>query len=389
MSTRCRVAIVGAGPYALSIASFLGRAGIDHRVFGEVMGFWHGMPTGMFLRSFRKASSITDPDRALSLDGYEAATGRKISFPIPLADFLDYGHWFQQQANVDVDSRRVAALTRNGDGFHIALDDGESLDSSNVVVAVGIAPFAWKPPEFEGLDPALVSHSSERTEFGAFSGREVLVIGAGQSALESAVFLSEAGASIELLARRQDLRFLRGESLYESHGFVSNLLYPEWGVGPPGVNWLMGRPGLYRCLPSRMAEPLAYRAIRPAGSGWLQPRLENVRLSTGRTVTSARTADSKVHVSLDDGTERVVDHVVLGTGYRIDLRRYSFMDRDIVAKVRLKASSPRLSPAFESTVPGLYFVGAPAAASAGPGLRFVSHTGFPARAITRSVRDKA
>ena len=387
MSSRCRVVIVGAGPYSLSAAAFLRRAGVEHRVFGEVMGFWRTMPTGMFLRSFRKASSIADPDRALNLDGYEAATGRRIAFPIPLADFVDYGHWFRRQAEVEVDPRRVSAVKLNGEGFRLVLDDGESFDARNVVVAAGIAPFAWKPPAFDGLGPELVTHSSEHRDYEGFRESRVIVVGAGQSALEAAVFANDAGAETELIARQPELRFLRGESLYESAGLVSNLLYPEWGVGPPGVNWLMGRPRLYRCLPSQLAEPLAYRAIRPAGSGWLHPRLKGVRVTTGRSVISAHAHGSGLRLALDDGSERDVDHVVVGTGYRIDLRRYAFLDADLVARIRLKGPSPDLSATFESSVPGLYFVGAPAAASEGPGLRFVSHTGFAAKAIVRRLRE--
>jgi hypothetical protein len=385
VSRTCRVAVVGAGPYALSTAAFLGRAGIEARVFGEVMGFWHTMPSGMLLRSYRKQSSIADPKRALSLDAYEARTGKKLGTPVSLTEFIDYGLWFQQQARVEVDPRRVSGVASNGAGFGLLLSDGEMLDAANVVVAAGIGAFPWKPSPFDALDTPLVSHSSDHTGYAGFRNSRVLVIGAGQSALETAALLQEAGASTEILVRRPALRFLHGENLNERNGLLSHLLYPEWSVGPPGVNLLVGLPTLYRRLPTRLAEPLAYRAIRPAGSDRLQPKLEHVRVSTGRTVASVHAADSTLRLELDDGSERVVDHVVLGTGYRVDLSRYGFLDSALLPRVRMKGLSPKLSSAFESSVPGLYFVGAPAAASAGPGLRFVSHTGFAARAITRNV----
>ena len=144
--------IVGAGPYALSTAAFLRRAGVEPRVFGEVMGFWNAMPRGMYLRSARKASSIADPDRALRLEGYEASIGRKLTVPTTLEDFIDYGRWFREQVGVEVDPRRVTHVA-NGAGFRVTTDDGEEIQAAHVVVAVGIEPFAWKPEMFDGLRP--------------------------------------------------------------------------------------------------------------------------------------------------------------------------------------------------------------------------------------------
>src|SRR5207253_10808444 len=119
-----------------------------------------------------------------------------------------------------------------------------------------------------------------------------------------------------------------------------------------------------------LGDPLARRSVRPAGAVWLRPRLEGVRITTGRTVESVQTAGSQLTLKLDDGDERSVDHVVLGTGYRIDLGRYSFLDPDLLALVRLTGAYPRLSASYESSPPALHFVVAPAAASAGPGMRF-------------------
>jgi hypothetical protein len=93
----------------------------------------------------------------------------------------------------------------------------------------------------------------------------------------------------------------------------------------------------------------------------------------------------ELRLTVDDERPRCVDHLMFGTGYRVDLSRYSFLDRGLREQIRLIGTYPRLSSGFESSVQGLHFVGAPAAASAGPGMRFVSHTGFVARAITRDI----
>jgi thioredoxin reductase len=348
------------------------------------MGFWETMPQGMFLRSFRTASNIADPRRRLSLDRYEDAVGRKIDSPVPLDEFIAYGRWFQEQAVPDVDPRLAATVRREDAGFQLTLDDGELLSARRVVVAAGIAPFAWRPPEFEGLADGQVSHSSEHRLFDQFKGCRVVVVGGGQSALESAALLHEAGADVEVLVRSQTIRFLRGERLYASSGVLRTLLYPPLGVGPPGLNMVMGTPRLYRLLPRAASAPLAYRTIRPAAAGWLRPRLADVKITMARSVTSV-SANGSVRLNLRDGSERTADHVLLGTGYRVDVQRYGFLDSALATAIHTANGYPVLSRFFESSVEGLYFLGAPAAASAGPGMRFVSHTGPAAAAVAQSV----
>jgi FAD-dependent urate hydroxylase len=381
----CDVAIVGAGPYALSTAAFLRRIGAEVRVFGKPMGFWESMPVRMFLRSYWSASSVADPDRSLSLDHYEATLGRPIPSPLPLQDFITYGRWFQERAVPDVDTRHVTRVTRAGEGFLLALDDGEPVRAHRVIVAAGIAPFAWRPPGFDGFDRDLVSHTSEHRLFDEFRGLSVLVIGAGQSALESAALLHEAGAEVEVLVRSRAIQFLRGERLYSRAGVLRDLLYPPHGVGPPGLNVVMGTSSLYRKLPRRLSVPLAQRSIRPAGAAWLRPRLADVKITTGHSVTSAATVAGHVRLCLDDGSERTAERLLLGTGYRVDVRRYAFLDAALVNAIRTVDGYPVLSQAFESSVEGLHFLGAAAAASAGPGMRFVSHTGPAAAAIRQSL----
>ena len=212
----------------------------------------------------------------------------------------------------------------------------------------------------------------------------MVVVGGGQSALESAALLYEAGADVEVLVRSETIHFLRGERVYANAGVLRNLLYPPLGVGPPGLNMVMGMPRLYRMLPRAASEPLAYRTIRPAAAAWLRPRLADVRITMGQSVASAA-SNGGVCLKLGDGSERVADHVLLGTGYRVDIRRYSFLDPALATAVRTRDGYPVLSRFFESSVEGLYFLGAVAAASAGPGMRFVSHTGPVAAAVRRSI----
>ena len=387
MTTSCQVAIVGSGPYGLAAAAYLRSAHVETRVFGESMEFWRRqMPVGMFLRSSWEASHISDPHHALTLDAYQAAHGVELSRPVPLDDFVAYGEWFQRQAAPDLDRRRVARIEPASAGFLLLLEDGEPLRAQRVVVATGIAPFAHRPAPFDALPPALASHSSDHGDLRRFAGRQVVVIGGGQSAIESAVLLHEGGADVEVIVRAPRVRWLRRSAfLHRQRGFVRRLLYPPTDVGPPGLNQIVARPRWFRRLPRGLQRRIAHRSIRPAAAGWLFPRAGGVRITTGRLVVSATPAGERLRITLDDGTGRCVDHALLATGYRVDVSRYAFLAPELARSVRRADGYPQLADGFESSAPGLHFLGAAAAESFGPLMRFVSGTGYAARALTRCV----
>ncbi len=379
--------IVGAGPYGLAAAAYLRSAGIDTRVFGDPMEFWQKqMPAGMRLRSGWEACSISDPHRAFTLDRFNDEQGLHLSYPVLLERFIEYGRWFQRRLVPDLDGRRVKRIDLAREGFQLTLDDGELLRASRVVVAAGIAPFAWRPPQFEGLPREMVSHTSEHADLRVFGGRRVAVVGAGQSALESAALLHEGGAETEVIMRAR-------QPLWIGQNFVKRLpkpyrfvFYPPTDVGPPGLNWLVAMPDLFRRLPQDMQDRAAYRAIRPMGGFWLRDRVEGVvKITTGTTVAAATVEGGKVRLQLDDGTERCVDAVLLGTGYRVDVTRYPFLTSEVLRSLRLADGYPELTDGLESSVPGLHFLGAPAARSFGPLMRFVSGTGYATRSLARRI----
>ena len=124
----CDVAVIGAGPYGLSAGVHLKAKGIAVRVFGEPMEFWaHKMPEGMLLRSPRVASSLSDPDRAFTLEAYEAASKKEPCAPLPLGTFVEYGKWFRHQLGSDLDQRTVLRVDRDQPGFRLTLQDGEEV----------------------------------------------------------------------------------------------------------------------------------------------------------------------------------------------------------------------------------------------------------------------
>ena len=387
-----QVAIIGAGLYGLATAAHLRAAKIETCVFGEPMEFWQNqMPEGMLLRSSWDACHIADPQCTSTLDNYLASQAVPVPRPVPLDRFIDYGRWFQKRMVPDVDRRRVVGVEKAGRGFRLDLNDGDCVQVQRVIVATGISLFARRPPQFSGLPLALVSHTSEHRNLKRFAGQRMVVIGAGQSALETAALLHEIGAAeVEILARQakvrwldQKLRWLKSEA-----NPIRPLLYPRTDVGPPGLNLIVATPELFKRLPRLLQDKIAYRSIRPAGTGWLVPRLREVRITTGVAVNSVRATGECLSLDLSDGSKRALDHVMLATGYQVDVSRYEFLSTGLLKQLRLSDGYPVLDAGFESSLPGLHFVGAPAARSFGPLCRFVSGTPFTARALTRRVLGK-
>src|SRR6266850_285186 len=101
MTTCSNVAVIGAGPYGLSIASHLRECGIDFRIFGSPMHSWRvRMPKGMFLKSEGIASSLYDPEYRYTLQHFCAVNGfayADYNCPVSLQTFTAYGQFFQQR----------------------------------------------------------------------------------------------------------------------------------------------------------------------------------------------------------------------------------------------------------------------------------------------------
>jgi Pyridine nucleotide-disulphide oxidoreductase len=379
------VAIVGAGPYGLTAATYLRRAGVDIRIFGDPMSFWHSMPAGMLLRSNWTATSIAEPNGPLSLDAFCAEAGVHIGRPVPLDRFIEYGTWVQQQVAPDVDRRQVETLDAEGRGFQLVLADGERLSARRVAVAAGIQPFAYRPAFADGLVPELASHTGEHRDLTLFRDARVLVVGGGQSALESAALLHESGAQAEVIVRSDHLNWLHGGKYHRKLGRFAPLLYAPTDVGPLGLSRLVARPDLFRRFPHRIQDPLAYRSIRPAGAAWLAPRLQNVPIRMSRSIVLAEPDSGSLRVTFLGGDTRTVDHLLFGTGYRVDVSRYPFLAPSLLARVRRVNGYPVLGRGLESSVAGLHFLGAPAAWSFGPIMRFISGGWYTGRALTQVV----
>ena len=378
--------VVGAGPSGLAAARHLREAGTRIKVFGSAMQFWREhMPRGMQLRSSWVASEIADPRHELTLARYRQQARSWFASPIPIEHYIGYGEWYARQTVPDLDERRVESIERVEDYFAVVASDGEVVETRNVVVATGMCPFARRPRPFEGMPAELVSHSFEHRDFARLSGRRVLVIGGGQSALESAALLKEAGAEPELVVRAPRVRWLRPHALPRR---LNRLLYPPTDVGPIGMNWVVAAPDLYRRLSRGLQERILATAAPPAGATWLRERLADVPIRLGSEPGEAARVNGHVVVRLVDGEELAANHVVLATGYHCDIARCGILSEPLVREIRTAGGSPLLGADMQCSVQGLYFVGASAARSFGPIMRFVTGSWFAAPAVTAGIAGR-
>ena len=387
-SVDCELTIVGAGPYGLSAASHLLEAEVEPRIHGKPMEFWdRNLPPGMILRSPREASTISDPKARFTLEAYESARNLTPEKRVSRETFVNYGKWFESHLSSHLDRRCVNRVERQNGHFRVTLEDGEQFLSARVVVAAGIGSFKKTPHPFNQLPDALVSHCYDGRGFQTL-GTRVAVIGAGQSALESAALLREAGVEVEVVARAPQLRWIGMHKRLHELGLISKLLYSKHDVGPIGISRLVAYPGLVRRIPLPLRDRIRIRAVKPAGAPWLISRLAGVTMTTGRCVVEAAEVEGRVQLTLNDGTKREVDHVLLGTGYQADLSQYKFLDSRLLEQIRLLDGYPDVRSGFISSVPGLHFIGAAAARIFGPLLYFVAGTEFTSRELTSFIRAK-
>jgi FAD-dependent urate hydroxylase len=379
------VVVVGAGPYGLSTAAHLLGRGLKVAVFGKTLGMWRDhMPKGMLLRSHWWATNLSDPEGRYEFEAFFKDSRYEAGYPLPIDAFVDYGLWFQQRAVPDVDETWVSSIARQDGQFLVTLEDGREVRSRMVVMAIGLAHYAHRPAPFADLPAELVSHSSEHGDFSRFRGREVIVIGGGQSAIEYTALLAEAGAAVHTVARRRIL-WLAPDRTY-TRGTFDRLLAPDAGVAPGWPNWVLDHmPYLFHRFPQSWKD--WYNGNYESGAtDWLRDRvIGKATLRPGQVVTQLAVSGGKVEAALSDGVTLRADHVLLATGFKVDLNRLTMIHPSLRAAISTDRAIPVLDSWFQSSVPGLYFVGATSLRAFGPLYRFVAGCGAAARRVAAAV----
>jgi thioredoxin reductase len=348
------------------------------------------MPAGMFLKSEGFASDLYDPERRFTLKRFCAQHGvsyAETGLPISLETMAAYGLCFQQQLVPELETRTVVALEHSDKDFLLQLDNGETLTAGRVIVAAGSSYFQYVPPSLAHLPAQFLSHSCEHHDLSRFTGRDVTVVGGGASALDLAALLYESGSQVRLVVRQPSLAFVSTPS---RRSLWHRIRYPMSGIGGGWRSrFFADAPMLFRYLPQDIRLRTIKTYLGPAGAWFIKDRIVGrVPFLLSHIPSHAAVRDGRVYLQFNgNGTQRelMTDHVIAATGYRVDLRRLIFLSEKIRSALRSIESAPVLSRNFESSVPGLYFVGLASTHCFGPVMRFLFGAGYTARRLSEHL----
>ena len=359
------VCIIGAGPYGLSIAAHLSHFQVDFRIFGSPIHRWLAqMPKQMLLKSESCASSLYAPGGYHNLAEYCKSTGIQypaFGTPVSRELFAQYAMAFQQKIVPNVENVRVTALSKSRGMFALQLSSGEIVYTDKVIVATGNDYMAYIPDQVAQLPAASRSHTADHYDLSSFKGKEVAVLGGGQSALETAAILRDEGASVTLVARRQQLAWnpvppaVRRRSLYE------RIRSPRTRFGDGLAFWIYDRvPGLFHFLPRKLRIDRATKALGPAGAWWLKERvIGQLPILLGHQIVGAEMRAGRAALLLEDqngrSKELLVDHIIAGTGYRFNIQNLPFLDDALKRELQHEQGSPIMSTTFEYLHPRSVF----------------------------------
>jgi len=358
------------------------------------MQFWSQVAAAgglRYLKSYCFGTNLSSPTPGFSFADYSQPRGLETFEPCSISDFADYGNWFQQNNVPWVEQIDAMRVERQTDGFLLTLADGEQVSAASLVVATGLSGFARVPSVFASLSAKLAIHTSQVDVFSSYRGARIAVIGAGQSALEAAALLNEAGAAPQLLVRGHAItwhhRVLRNRNLWRQ------LRSPITGLGTGPKAWALTRfPGAMHRVPAPWRTRFVATHLSAAGAWWLRERIEKlVPIDFCTTVMAAREESGGLVLKLrhsQDGRERElkVDRVIAGSGYVVDVNRLDFLDTKLRSAIQRRASAAWLDHHFQSSVPGLHFIGPASAMSFGPLFRFVVGAEYTARVVTARLR---
>jgi FAD-dependent urate hydroxylase len=383
------VTIIGAGPYGLSLAAHLRSRRVKYRIFGESMRFWRDMPLGVNLKSLAFATNIYVPQRGNSFPQWCVRNGLEDFEPCTMQSFAAYGCEMQKRFVPDLEEVLVTNVQMRDRQFEVTLASGERFSARKVAVCTGLSGLAHVPTVLQNLGRDRMRHTFDISDYGEFRNKTVAVIGAGASAIEAGALVHEAGGSSEVFVRGQEAVFHgrtpRDRPLWQ------RVKDPITVLGASRKSWvLQNLPLLVHRLPRERRTRFAKGYLGPASPWWIQDRvLGKVPIRTQHELVEAGTSGGRVQLKFRNGggSSRAadVDFVIAGTGYDGDVARLGFLDPELLRRIECIERAPSLNSHFESTVPGLHFVGPLSFMSFGPLFRFVAGAKVAAPRVARRL----
>jgi cation diffusion facilitator CzcD-associated flavoprotein CzcO len=370
--------IIGAGPFGLAMAAYAQDHSIDYLLVGRAMDSWRShMPQRMLLRS--RCDWHLDPCEQYTIDRFLASRGlsREEVEPLNRDFYLEYVDWFQRQRGLVPIPELVQRLDAAAGGFQATLQDGSLIQANRVLLAIGFAYFPHLPADLIArLPTGRYSHTCELVTFDHLRAKRCLIIGGRQSAFEWTALLAEAGAAAVHVSHR-----------HPTPRFANS----EWAE----INQMMARfvdePGWYRALAGGEQADVQrkFAQAKVKLEPWLWPRVdkENVTLWPETQMVSCRETDhGDLHVRLDSGDTLSVDHVILATGYRVDMAQVPFLAAgNLLPRLAMNDGFPKLDDQFQTSVPGLFITSLPATRDFGPFFGFTVAVNASAKLIGRAV----
>jgi cation diffusion facilitator CzcD-associated flavoprotein CzcO len=371
--------VIGAGPYALSVAALARERGISTVALGRPMGFWReNMPEGMFLRS--GPDWHLDGAAVHTLEAYLEESGIRPGEvdPIPIGVFLDYADWFRRAKGIEIREEFVDTLVKTDGRFEATLQSGERIRADVVVAAPGIGHYANVPGWAAPLRPGLAAHTCDLVRFDDMAGARVLIIGGRQSAYEWAALIREHGAArIDIVHRHDIPRFER----------------VSWKFVDAHVEQTLAVRGYWRNLPKSEQDAVTrqfWEVGRLTLEHWLTPRLawDGIHRWPGTEVTEVTPGGGgELRMLLSNGAVLAVDRVVFASGYRADLAKVPYL-AGVLKDVMVSNGFPVLDEAFQTSVDGLYVTGFSATQDFGPFFGFVKSSPAAATLIVRDLLSR-
>jgi pyridine nucleotide-disulfide oxidoreductase len=381
------VAIVGAGPYGLSLAAHLRARGVKHRICGEAMRFWRDMPVGINLKSFAFATNIAVPERGHSFPDWCRRHGLEDYEPCTMQSFAAYGMEMRERFVPHVEEELATNIAGNGKEFEVALANNDSIRARHVVVCTGLSNLKRVPENLQNLGSDLLRHTADISDYSVYRQKKVAVIGAGASAIEAGALVNEAGGAAEIFVRGQHA-VIHGRTPKE-RPLWRKIKEPVSVLGVSRQSWVLQHvPLLVHCMPKERRVRFVKGYLGPAAPWWIKDRvIGKVPIHLQHEVVRAEAVQGGLRVSVRDQSNNLrsedFDCIIAGTGFAMEVRRLPFLSRGLVEQIRCTESAPDLNRKFESSVRGLHFLGPLSYMSFGPLFRFAAGAGYAAPMLAR------